>query len=83
MHPQAFYPIPRFPVGHTSAAFEAVAVRKSLILTPPEIYAEIAHHGEEKASHDALKMAVLSVVAGCYVGFGFSLCLLVGGNIGM
>jgi hypothetical protein len=43
--PQAFYPVPRFPPGHTSAAFEAMAVRKSLILSPPEIYAECAHHG--------------------------------------
>jgi hypothetical protein len=42
---QAMYPIPRFPAAHTSAAFEAMAVRKSLILTPPEIYAECAHHG--------------------------------------
>lgn len=43
--PQNFYPVPRFPIAHTSAAFEAMAVRKSLILTPPEIYAECAHHG--------------------------------------
>jgi hypothetical protein len=28
-----------------SEAFEAVAFKKSLILSPPEIYAEIAHHG--------------------------------------
>lgn len=26
---------------------------------------------------------MLSIIAGCYVGFGFSLCLLIGGNIGM
>lgn len=44
--PEAPFPLPRFPVAHTSAAFEAVAARKSLILTPPEIYAECAHHGE-------------------------------------
>jgi len=43
---QNFYPVPRFPPAHTSAAFEAVAVRKSLILTPAEIYAECAHHGK-------------------------------------
>ena len=37
--------MPRFPASHTSTAIEAMAVRKSLILTPPEIYAECAHHG--------------------------------------
>ncbi|KAI8468701.1 MAG: Formate/nitrite transporter-domain-containing protein [Monoraphidium minutum] len=81
--PMAFYPVPRFPVGHTSAAFESMAVRKSLILTPPEIYAECAHHGEEKAKYGYLKLMLLSVIAGCYVAFGFSLCLLIGGNIGV
>ena len=80
--PLAAYPLPRFPVGHTSAAFDAVAARKSLILTPAEVYAECAHHGEEKARFGWLKLLVLSVVAGCYVGFGYTICLMVGGNLG-
>ncbi|GBF89071.1 transporter yrhG [Raphidocelis subcapitata] len=81
-HDDAEYPMPRFPPAHTSAAFEAVAVRKSLILTPAEVYAECAHHGEEKAQFGWLKLLVLSVIAGCYVGFGFTICLMVGGNVG-
>lgn len=36
---------PKWPPNHSSAAFEAVAFKKSLILSPPEIYAEMAHHG--------------------------------------
>jgi hypothetical protein len=131
-----------------------MAVRKSLILTPPEIYAECAHHGasrggggvggvcarcsalracwsprgpaagrrtpapatgcstrraraprrascptpyaplapppptlarragEEKAEFGWLKLCTLCIIAGCYVGFGFTLCLMVGGNLG-
>ncbi|GIM03655.1 hypothetical protein Vretimale_8193 [Volvox reticuliferus] len=38
-------PMPKWPPGHQSAAFEAVAIKKSLILSPAEIYAECAHHG--------------------------------------
>ncbi|KIZ05617.1 putative transporter yrhG [Monoraphidium neglectum] len=30
-----------------------------------------------------LKLVMLAVIAGCYVGFGFSITLLIGGNIGM
>jgi hypothetical protein len=41
------FPMPRFPPAHESAAFDAMAVRKSLILTPAEIYMECAHHGDQ------------------------------------
>ena len=40
------YPMPKLPVNHTSAAFEAVAIKKSMVLSPAEIYAECAHHGK-------------------------------------
>ncbi|KAI8476113.1 MAG: Formate/nitrite transporter-domain-containing protein, partial [Monoraphidium minutum] len=80
--PTNAFPVPRFPPAHTSAAFEAMAIRKSLILTPPEIYAECAHHGEEKSQFGALKLLTLCVIAGCYVGFGYTLSLMVGGNLG-
>jgi hypothetical protein len=106
-----------------SQTFEAVALKKAAILSPPEIYAEMAHHGrngragsswrrvlqtqhctaahghqatgspaaatmasacactgEEKAKFHWSKVALLSIQAGMYVGFGFTLCLLVGGN---
>lgn len=44
--PAGSWPMPKWPVHHQSAAFEAVAFKKSLILSPAEIYAECAHHGE-------------------------------------
>lgn len=39
------WPQPQWPPNHESEAFEAVALKKSMILSPPEIYAEIAYHG--------------------------------------
>lgn len=42
------WPQPKWPPNHVSEAFEAVAAKKSLILSPAEIYAEIAHHGEQR-----------------------------------
>lgn len=41
-----------------------------------------AHTGEEKAAFGWLKLWMLSIIAGCYVCFGFTVCLQVGGNIG-
>jgi hypothetical protein len=41
------HPYPKWPPGHSSGAFDAVSMKKSYILSPPEIYAECAHHGEE------------------------------------
>lgn len=39
-------PMPRWPANWQSATFDAVAVKKSYILSPPEIFAECTHHGE-------------------------------------
>lgn len=71
MHPrhqqhslQNAYPVPRFPPAHTSAAFEAMAARKSLILTPAEIYAEIAHHGGQPAACCKQARATRALYAG-------------------
>jgi hypothetical protein len=36
---------PKWPANWESAAFEAVAKKRSYVLSPPEIYAEIAHAG--------------------------------------
>jgi hypothetical protein len=36
--------------------------------------------GEEKAKFHWTKVALLSIIAGTYCGFGFTLCLIVGGN---
>jgi hypothetical protein len=43
--PATVWPQPQWPPNHESSAFEAVAIKKALILSPAEIYAEIAHHG--------------------------------------
>lgn len=74
-------PMPKWPAGHQSAAFESVAVKRSFILSPAEIFAECAHHGEEKAKFPWYKIWILTIIAGCYVGFGFTTCLLVGGML--
>jgi hypothetical protein len=37
--------------------------------------------GDEKAKFHWTKVALLSIIAGCYVGLGFTLCLIVGGNM--
>ncbi|KAG2491238.1 hypothetical protein HYH03_010446 [Edaphochlamys debaryana] len=74
-------PMPKWPAGHHSAAFEAVSVKKSLILSPAEIYAECAHHGEEKSKYPWYKLMLLTMAAGFYVGFGYTTCMLVGGML--
>ena len=73
--------MPKWPEGWKSSAFESVVTKKSYILSPPELYAEIAHHGEEKAKYSLYKLVMLSTIAGCYVGFGYTTCLIVGGNL--
>jgi formate/nitrite transporter FocA (FNT family) len=40
----------------------------------------VALTGEEKAKFHWTKVALLAIVAGMYCGFGFTLCLIVGGN---
>jgi formate/nitrite transporter len=71
--------MPKWHATWDSIAFEAVAKKKALILSPPEIYAEIAHLGYEKAQYPWHKVLALSVVAGCYVGLGAATCYLIGG----
>ncbi|KAF5841851.1 Formate/nitrite transporter-domain-containing protein [Dunaliella salina] len=74
-------PMPKWPANWQSAAFEAVSQKRSYILSPPEIYAEIAHVGGEKAKYSWYKLVLLSVLAGAYVGFGYTTALQVGGNM--
>ncbi|KAI8470801.1 MAG: Formate/nitrite transporter-domain-containing protein [Monoraphidium minutum] len=80
-HPFCGLESPR-PADAPPAAPLAVRAR-GMVLTPPEIYEECVRHGEDKARMGWLKLLVLTVLAGCYIGFGFSLCLVVGGNIGL
>jgi len=71
--------MPRWHATWESQAFESVAKKKALILSPPELYAEITHLGTEKSKYPWYKVLMLSIVAGGYVGLGASTCYLIGG----
>lgn len=71
--------MPKWHASWESLAFEAIAKKKALILSPPEIYAEITHLGYEKAQYPWYKVLALSIVAGGYVGLGAATCFLIGG----
>lgn len=71
--------MPKWHAKWESIAFEAIAKKKALILSPPEIYAEIAHLGYEKAQYPWYKVLALSIIAGGYVGLGAATCYLIGG----
>jgi len=55
------------------------AVHRLIILSPPEIYALCTKKGADKARYPLLKLLLLSIIAGGYVGLGASTCYLVGG----
>ncbi|GBF96475.1 hypothetical protein Rsub_09817 [Raphidocelis subcapitata] len=61
----------------------AAATGPRMLLTPPEVYAACVRHGADKAACGWFKLLVLTVMAGAYVGVGFSLALLIGGNLGL
>lgn len=71
--------MPKWHASWDSVAFEAIAKKKALILSPPEIYAEITHLGYEKAQYPWYKVLALSIVAGGYIGLGATTCFLIGG----
>lgn len=71
--------MPKWHASWESIAFEAIVKKKALILSPPEIYAEIAHLGYEKAQYPWYKVLALSIIAGGYVGLGAATCYLIGG----
>mmetsp|Transcript_12562 Transcript_12562/g.34336 ORF Transcript_12562/g.34336 Transcript_12562/m.34336 type:complete len:389 (-) Transcript_12562:940-2106(-) len=73
--------MPKWPANFKSAAFESVSKKQSQILSPPEIYAEIAHLGGEKSKYDWYKLVMLAFLAGCYLSFGYSTALLVSGTM--
>lgn len=56
-------------------------VAASVALSPAEIYSHIADAGAVKPSNSFLRELVLTVLAGIYIGFGFSLCMSIGGQI--
>jgi hypothetical protein len=43
--------MPKWHASWESIAFEAISKKKALILSPPEVYAEITHLGYEKAQY--------------------------------
>jgi formate/nitrite transporter len=71
--------MPRWHATWESHAFESIAKKKALILSPPELYAEITHLGVEKSKYPWYKVMLLSIVAGGYVGLGATTCYLIGG----
>lgn len=71
--------MPKWHASWDSIAYESIAKKKALILSPPEIYAEIAHLGYEKAQYPWYKVLALSIIAGGYVGLGAATCYLIGG----
>jgi formate/nitrite transporter len=71
--------MPRWHATWESHAFESVAKKNALMLSPPELYAEITHLGVEKSKYPWYKVFLLSIVAGGYVGLGASTCYLIGG----
>ncbi len=73
------YSMPKWHATWESNAFESTAKKKALILSPPELYAEITHLGVEKSQYPWYKVLLLSIVAGGYVGLGASTCYLIGG----
>jgi formate/nitrite transporter FocA (FNT family) len=73
---------PHLVPAAAAAATAAQPPPRPLCLPPADTYALIAHHGEEKARvFSTLKIAVGGFAAGFLVGFGFALCLLIGGNL--
>lgn len=71
--------MPKWHADWDSKAFESIVKKRAMMLSPPELYAECAHLGYEKAKYPLYKVMLLSLVAGGYVGLGASTCYLVGG----
>jgi len=51
----------------------------SLVLTPAAAYSSAVANGIAKANHGIPRVLLLSFQAGCYIGFGATLALAVGG----
>lgn len=71
--------MPKWHANWESEAFESVSKKQALILSPPELYAEITHLGYEKSLYPWYKVLLLSIIAGGYVGLGATTCFLIGG----
>lgn len=53
----------------------------NLIKSPAEVFEYIVHTGELKDEMPIIRQALLAVIAGCYLGFGFSCCMICGGQM--
>lgn len=48
---------------------------------PKEIYEHIVEAGAAKANQSINSLVTLGILAGCYISFGFSLCMVAGGQM--
>lgn len=72
---------PKWQASWESRAFESTSKKKSLILSPPELYAEVSHLGLEKSNYHWGKILLLSIIAGGYLSLGATTCFLIGGTM--
>lgn len=56
-------------------------IAASTRLEPPEIYHHVADAGAAKLKNSLVKEITMGVLAGSYIALGFSLCMLVGGQL--
>lgn len=52
-----------------------------MCLAPAEIYEHIADVGQEKQANSWMKEVVLGILAGAFIGFGFTTCLIAAGQV--
>eukprot|EP00887_Chlorella_sp_A99_P002788 scaffold6.g2788.t1 len=65
--------------AHAHAQPAAVITASSLVMTADETYTFTAQTASHKYSYPLPKLVVLGILAGAYIGLGYSLCCLVGG----
>jgi formate/nitrite transporter len=73
--------MPRMAPDWQTDAFETTAKKRAIVLSAPEVYAEVSHLGAEKAKYSWKKLIILTIMAGTYVGLGASSGVLVGGSL--
>lgn len=68
------------PDWHTDA-FETTAKKRAIVLSAPEVYAEVSVLGQEKTKYSWRKLIILTFMAGSYVGLGGATGILLAGSM--